>query len=756
MGKKFRHLKIKKAKPDWKKIHQVEGRTGARKIAFVLNNHPMMSHMALAMFLCLMVETISRFSLVSALSFAAGHVGAFLYNSFIIFTSLSIVFLLKRRVLARVIIGSFWIFLGTVNGCVLAKRVTPFCFTDIQCLSDLFAMKNSNYFTAKEAALVVLAVGLLVVFCVYLFMKGPKYQGHTNKLAAAGVVLGMLVLLPVVTDVAQESEAVASYFGNIAQGYRDNGFIYGFSSSVVGIGMDKPKGYSKEAVKAYAEKTTPYGQLSSGKEEAEAVSLDNGSGQTKTEISAAVKKTKTEKKKKKETEKEKRAEKGKKGKETQKKKDPNLVVVLLESFIDPYEVKFLNFSEDPVPNFHKLYENYSSGHLTVPVVGAGTSNTEFEVLTDMSMRYFGTGEYPHKTILKKTNCESIAGALSKLGYGTHVVHNNGGNFYSRANAFSQMGFDTFTSKECMNIQEYTPMENWATDHILVNETKKAMDATPDQSDLVYTITVEAHGSYPEERIVTNQAIRVWGAEDEGSNNAWEYYINQIHKVDKFIGDLTAMLDARGEDTMVVFFGDHLPTMDLEEDDMKTGSLFQTKYITWNNYGLPKKDADLAAYQLLAEVTDQMDIHAGTMFTYTQNKKHLSSYRNGLEMLQYDILYGERYIYDGVDKYPATDIVMGIDEVKINSAEPVLGGKVLVRGENFTPWTYIFVNGKKVSTKMVSPYLLTFDADEVSDGDVIVANICGSSQTIFRSSNELVYSEGNTLVSGAAPGMDIDN
>ncbi len=56
-------------------------------------------------------------------------------------------------------------------------------------------------------------------------------------------------------------------------------------------------------------------------------------------------------------------------------------------------------------------KNYSTGYLTVPVVGAGTANTEFEVLTGMSMQYFGTGEYPYKTILKKTDCESTAADL---------------------------------------------------------------------------------------------------------------------------------------------------------------------------------------------------------------------------------------------------------------------------------------------------------------------------------------------------------
>ena len=96
-------------------------------------------------------------------------------------------------------------------------------------------------------------------------------------------------------------------------------------------------------------------------------------------------------------------------------------------------------SEDPIPNFHNLEANYSTGYLTVPVVGAGTANTEFEVLTGMSMQYFGTGEYPYKTILKQTDCESIADDLSQIGYGTHVVHNNTATFYSRNNAFFHDG-----------------------------------------------------------------------------------------------------------------------------------------------------------------------------------------------------------------------------------------------------------------------------------------------------------------------------
>lgn len=70
---------------------------------------------------------------------------------------------------------------------------------------------------------------------------------------------------------------------------------------------------------------------------------------------------------------------------------PNIMFVQLESFFDPTEVEWLRFSEDPIPNLRKLFNEYSTGYFKVPSVGAGTANTEFEVLTGMSMRFFGPG-----------------------------------------------------------------------------------------------------------------------------------------------------------------------------------------------------------------------------------------------------------------------------------------------------------------------------------------------------------------------------
>lgn len=662
-----------------------------RRIA-LFNKYSLVFHALISCMIVFIVELISRRDFLSACSFIGNHTAAYLFNALIVFCSLTLVYLFRRRAFCRIIISGFWILLGTINGCILSNRVTPFGFTDLKCINDLFAMNNTKYFTAQEAMLVVTGLGLFALFCIVLFIKGPRYQGKLyTKYILPSIVAALFIGLPFTTHAAQNANVVASYFSNIAQGYENYGFIYGFSSSVVDRGMSKPSSYSKETIDQIQEKT--------------------------------------------ESTKEKTAD---------KKKQPNIICVLLESFCDPDEIKFLDYNRDPVPTFHKLEKKYSSGYLTVPVVGAGTANSEFEVLSGMSMQYFGTGEYPYKTILKKTDCESTASVLKKLGYGTHAVHNNGGNFYSRVNAFSMMGFDTFTSKELMDIQTYTPNGSWATDDILVDETIKTLDAT-DTPDFTYTITVGSHGDYPKEAVISNPKFTLNNMEDEETKNQWTYYINQLNEVDTFMKDLINKLSKRDEDTVVVFFGDHLPTMGLEDSDMVSNDIYKTKYVTWNNMGLEKEDADLYAYQLMANITASVGIHEGTILGYHQTQVDSADYLDNFENLQYDLLYGERYSYGGEDLYPATDIVMGVDEVTIDSAVNSMGGsEVIIRGDNFTKWSRVFVNGEKVSSIYSSSKCLIIDRDSIEDGDVITVCQMGSGNSVFRTSNTFIYSDPDAI------------
>ncbi|MGN0415935.1 MAG: sulfatase-like hydrolase/transferase [Agathobacter sp.] len=685
-----RFLRIIKEKL-FTKVEKEHSEKYNRRIAF-LNKYSLLFHALISCGIVFIVEVLSRRDLISACTFVGSHTAAYFYNAFIVFASLCLVYLFRRRAFLRVIISGFWILLGIINGCILSNRVTPFGFTDLKCINDLFAMTNTNYFTAEEATFVVIGLAIFGLFCAVLFIKGPRYQGQIHKIVLLFSVMAVLFIgLPVTTSAAQNANVVASYFSNIAQGYENYGFIYGFSSSVVDRGMSKPDNYSEETVDTITDRVTD------AKEETTVTTKDA----------------------------------------------PNIICVLLESFCDPDEIKFLSYNEDPIPTFHHLEKKYTSGYLTVPVVGAGTANTEFEILTGMSMQFFGTGEYPYKTILKKTDCESTASDLASIGYGTHAVHNNGGNFYSRVTAFSMMGFDTFTSKELMNIQSYTPNGSWATDNILVGETIKTLDATPNQPDFTYTITVGTHGDYPKEPVIVNPPYVAGGVDDPEEQNQWTYYINQLNEVDTFMKNLITEVNKRGEDTVIVFFGDHLPTMGLTDDDMVSNDIYKTKYVTWNNMGLPKEDTDLYAYQLMASITNSVGIHEGTILNYHQTQAERPDYQEGLNQLQYDILYGDRYCYDVEDPYPATDIVMGIDDVTINEVvDSISGTQVILYGNNFTKWSRVFVNDTRVTTYFSGADCLIIPKDVVKNGDTIKVCQMGSSDTVFRSSNEITYVDPN--------------
>ena len=282
-------------------------------------------------------------------------------------------------------------------------------------------------------------------------------------------------------------------------------------------------------------------------------------------------------------------------------------------------MNFLKISEDPIPTFRKLMKEYSSGYYKVPSVGAGTANTEFESITGMSLRYFGPGEYPYKSILKETTCESAPYVLKNLGYSTHAIHNNEANFYGRRNVFANLGFDSFTSEEYMSEQDDTNPNDWMRDRNLTKYIMEALESS-DDPDYIYTISVQGHGDYPEEPMIDDPKITVTGGESEAVNNKWEYYCNQIYEMDQFVKQLTETLAEYDEDVVLVMYGDHLPTMGLKVKDVKNRYLFQTEYVIWDNMGLEKKDANVAAYQMAAEVMDRVGIHEGNIFRFHQARR----------------------------------------------------------------------------------------------------------------------------------------
>lgn len=655
----------------------------------VMNQFSLVFHVLYACVLNLTIEAISRHSLFKAWDYMIESPWTFLFNAYLIFITFLLAYLVKRRVFTRILLSVFWLGLGITNGYMLLIRVTPFNAQDLKVAGDAVTLFD-KYFTGFEGIMLAIGIVAVVIWLISMWKRGGQYTGKMHRIPALIAIVAAFGTVGLLTNLAIDKRVVSNYFGNIAFAYEDYGFPYCFSASVFNTGIEEPNGYSEETMN----KITDNGAITESK--------------------------------------------------TGRKEMPNILFIQLESFFDPYEVEFFKTSQDPIPNFRKLSEQYSSGYFKVPSVGAGTANTEFEVLTGMSMRYFGPGEYPYKTILKKTQAESAATALKKFGYGAHALHNNGGNFYSRADVFNNIGFDSYTSKEFMNILQLTE-NGWAKDSVLTQHIKNAMDST-EQQDFVFGITVQGHGDYPEEKKIENPRIRVTGIEDEGRTNAWEYYVNQLYETDQFIGDLIQMLKDRDEPTVLVLYGDHLPTMGLEAKDLKGRYLYNTNYVIWDNIGLPKQDENIAAYQAMADVFDRLDIHSGTVFNYHQNRRKTKNYLADLELLQYDMLYGEQYVYGGKDKNPVKTgyMQMGILDVTLTGIVQQVEDTYSLYGENFTKNSKVYINDDKQDATFLNNTRIDLKETKLKNGDKIKVCQVGSSERIFRETAEYVYYDGKLL------------
>lgn len=165
-------------------------------------------------------------------------------------------------------------------------------------------------------------------------------------------------------------------------------------------------------------------------------------------------------------------------------------------------------------------------------------------------------------------------------------------------------------------------------------------------------------------------------------------------MDKFAADLIEAVEARNEPTVLVFYGDHLPTMNLEAKDLKSKYLYNTNYVIWDNIGLEKQDGNYAAYQIMAEVFDRLDIHSGTVFNYHQQRRQTKNYLADLELLQYDIMYGEQYVYEESGA-PVTEghMVMGVKDAEITEVVEQWDGSFSIYGDNFTKQSKVYINGE---------------------------------------------------------------
>ena len=614
----------------------------------------------------LYIECFARLStgIFEGFRWTVTHPVIFLYNMLIIFATMTFALLFKRRRFAWFIISLVWIIIGSVNGAILLSRMTPFTLYDLQNFADGLTIMTT-YYSMWQIVLGAIVIVLGVMAIVMIFIRSEKWKNIRYSKSVSAILLTVAVTCGATVGLIR-ANVIGTFFGNLNYAYRDYGMPYCFIMTSANAGISRPRGYSEEMMASILEEKTKRG----------------------TDTVLESKDDSTE--------------------------HPNIIVLQMESFTVAQDYANISVDRDPTPVFNKLSKEYSSGTFMVPACGAGTANTEFEVLTGISAKFFGPGEYPYKGKLRKKTLENMAYVTKSHGYETSALHDHRALFYNRNEVYANMGFDTFTSVEYMNNVTFTPT-NWCKDTVLTDQIMEIMKDS-EARDFLHVISVEGHGAYPTERVFKNPYTTVT-CDDEELKWKYEYYLNECHEMDTFIGDLIDAINEADEPTVMIIYGDHIPALDVKEENYKLDSLYETRYVIWDNIGLEKEDRNIASYQSGAILLDDAGLsHEGILFDYQQTvSEDDPSYLGDMEAIAYDMLYGKNYVFGGKSPYQPSDMKMGHKDISIKEIKKI-GDRYYIRGSNFTERSIISLNGKQLSTVYLSPTLLALN--EAVDPDDI--------------------------------------
>lgn len=386
--------------------------------------------------------------------------------------------------------------------------------------SDLSMIKEWRFLIQMVDVKIVIAIliglAIAIILCIWLIKKSKKHQAKSKSLN--WIFRGIIFI---VTSMAliyinnfnqpnnhfKENLSLSAYWIPFSQqlNYENNGFIPGFLYNLKAPAVDKPNEYSNEHIQELVLKY---------KDKADEIN-QNRKGTLK---------------------------------------DTNIIYVMNESFSDPYALDGINISEDPIPKIRVRMKSHLSGKVLSQGLGGGTANIEFEALTGLSMEPMAPNiTTPYSQLVADIeNYPSISSYLKKEGFATPAIHPFNTTMYKRNDVYKKLEFDTFIDETTISHNKIIDQNRYISDESAYEEVMDQIKNS-EKTDFIHLVTMQNHtyysGKYP------NTRFKFEGAAD---NDEAINYLQDIEYSDIALQEFLNTLDTFPEDTMVIFWGDHLP------------------------------------------------------------------------------------------------------------------------------------------------------------------------------------------------------
>lgn len=285
---------------------------------------------------------------------------------------------------------------------------------------------------------------------------------------------------------------------------------------------------------------------------------------------------------------------------------PNIIVVMNEAYADLRVFgQELNTNIPVTPYYDSLKENTVRGYALSSVFGGNTVNSEFEFLTGHSLAFLPDNVVPYQQYISE-EIFSFAHLMNSMGYQTLGTHPFLASGYSRSTVYPLLGFQKSTFQESYPLQSW--VRNFTSDRETYEYFLNCLDQKEDGSPLfLYGITIQNHGGYTYEGGNYTKTVSL-----EGYSRAYpqaEQYLSLLNNGDAALEFFLTALEEYPEDTIVLFYGDHLPKIELEFYEELNGSPLDTldeqmlqysvPFFIWANFDIEAADLGSTSLNYLA-------------------------------------------------------------------------------------------------------------------------------------------------------------
>ena len=379
---------------------------------------------------------------------------------------------------------------------------------------------------------------------------------------------------------------------------------------------------------------------------------------------------------------------------------PSVILVLSESFFDISTLPGVKYSEDPLPNFHALSEQTRSGTFYTSYCGYNTGIIERSILAGLHSRYLPYGaNICYMDEEDTARFTALPAIFRDSGYGTLALHTYNSELYNRSEAFPVLGFDRVLFED--DFYDDTRLkggylsDDYFADLIIRYYEEMTAEGSP---AFIFGISMENHQPYPPDKFEETEIAVTAPALTERETGMLESVAQGTYDADASLGRLVEYFSGREEPVLLVFLGDHRPSLPTDGgqtvyqrlglcDDPdefywtpeQRAVLFSTDYLAWSNCGLfdadqPGEDVPSGDMLIGSDILDWAGVEqtlfwqlvgqlGEQVYSFTENgfvaadgtpskepPADCAEIIGRMEAVMYDAFYGERYITDKLNAY----------------------------------------------------------------------------------------------------------